>query len=63
MKERQRHHDENEQPAHTAAGGGLDADLRQRVERLLAAGTDIINRALSVDSEEFLDGTRQEGGQ
>jgi hypothetical protein len=63
MKERERHHDESERPADAAAGGAPNPDLRQQVERLLAAGNDIIDRALSDDSEAFLDGNRQEGGQ
>ena len=38
------------------------ADL-ERADRLLAAGDDAINRVVSGDSEEFLAGMRQEGGQ
>lgn len=62
MKERQRHHDDDRQ-IDAANGAGPSADLRQQAERLLAAGSDIIDRALSGDSEAFLDGNRQEGGQ
>ena len=38
-------------------------DLRAAAERLLARGTDAIERALSQDSAAFLAANRQEGGQ
>ncbi|HZM90469.1 MAG TPA: hypothetical protein VFF31_28375 [Blastocatellia bacterium] len=46
--------------------GSSDANLRQvrlAGQSLLAAGADAIQRALSGDSERFLQATRQEGGQ
>ena len=46
----------------TAPGGNL-AQLRLAGEALLAAGADAINRALSSDSEKFLEANTQEGGQ
>lgn len=44
------------------SGGHLD-ELRSATERLLQAGDDAIDRALSGDSEAFLRASRQEGGQ
>ena len=38
-------------------------ELAERAERLLRAGEDIISRALSADSEQFLAENRQQGGQ
>ncbi len=38
-------------------------ELAARAERLLRAGEDIIGRALSADSEQFLAENRQQGGQ
>ena len=38
-------------------------DLRENAERLLAEGSDAIDRALSQDSMAFLAANRQEGGQ
>ena len=46
--------------------GPSDANLRRvrlAGQSLLAAGADAIERALSGDSERFLQATRQEGGQ
>jgi hypothetical protein len=37
--------------------------LAERAERLLRAGEDIIGRALSANSEQFLAENRQQGGQ
>ena len=65
MTSRQRQHQESEQreaPAEEPPAEGLDA-VRAEVERFLAAGDDAIERALSGDSIDFLDSTRQEGGQ
>jgi hypothetical protein len=45
-----------------AGGGGLDA-ARTRVDRLLRTADEAIGRALSRDSERFLEATRQAGGQ
>lgn len=61
MRERERSHDESLTPAPGAALGGGDA--RERGERLLALAGDAIDRALSRDSQAFLSGMRQEGGQ
>lgn len=44
------------------AGEGLEA-ARTRADRLLQAADDAIARALSGDSERFLQATRQSGGQ
>ncbi len=63
MKERERHQDEIQTPLPVGAGGRPDGDLRERVERLLAEGSDVIERALSGNSAAFLEGNRQEGGQ
>ena len=43
-------------------GDGLEAS-RTHVDRLLQAADDAIARALSADSERFLQATRQSGGQ
>ena len=49
---------EGDQPA------GRDlAAMRQRAARLSATGNGIIERALSGNSEDFLDQGRQQGGQ
>lgn len=50
----------------TGAGVGDGASLRavrQKADDLLAAGDEAIRRALSSDSEAFLQANRQEGGQ
>lgn len=59
-RERYRHRDPVAAPA--LGGGGLD-DLRAAAERLLAAGTGVIERTLSRDSEAFLRANVQHGGQ
>lgn len=43
-------------------GNGL-GEARTRADRLLRAADDAIARALSNDSERFLEATRQSGGQ
>lgn len=48
-------------PASGGSGGGGDAAANAR--RLLAAADDVIERALSGDSERFLSDHRQQGGQ
>jgi hypothetical protein len=48
--------------APAAGGDGLDG-LRATAERLLAAGNDVIDRALSGDSEAFLRANEQHGGE
>ncbi len=68
MSERERHLPKREPRSRTAAPGnpGADADverLRADAERLLNAADDAIARALSGDSETFLEANRQESGQ
>ena len=62
MRERERHHDDirGPQPPAPALDSGA---VREAAERLLAQGTDAIDRALSGNSTAFLAATRQEGGQ
>jgi hypothetical protein len=64
MRTRQRDH-ENVRPPHAAASGSpTDLEqMRASADRLLAAGSDAIDRALSTDSRAFLEANRQEGGQ
>jgi len=67
MRLRERANDMHEQEPQnpssgTPASDNLDA-LREAAERLLAAGDDAINRALSGNSEAFLEANRQQGGQ
>ncbi|MGQ0734266.1 MAG: hypothetical protein ACT4QD_11485 [Acidobacteriota bacterium] len=45
------------------AGDREHDDLSAQADRLVAAGDEAIARALSTDSELFLAGNRQEGGQ
>jgi hypothetical protein len=61
MRERTR----DERPASPAGGGGPigQSQFREATQRLLARGGDLIDRALSDDSEEFLAANEQEGGQ
>ena len=62
--ERQRR---NERPAGGRAPGGENDDgldaITSRVNAILSAGDQAIQRALSGDSESFLGDTRQQGGQ
>lgn len=44
-------------------GANTGGDLRRVGEGFLAAGSEAIRRALSDDSEAFLDAVQQEGGQ
>lgn len=66
MSQRQR--DETQQqrtpsaPGNDGAGDGLDA-TRSNAELLLQSADDIIARALSSDSERFLEASRQSGGE
>jgi len=62
MNLRQRRHEETRNEPQTPAPGG-QGDLRLGAERLLAAGADAIDRALSQDSAAFLSANQQEGGQ
>ena len=57
-----RERDQPTAPAGAAPGGNL-AQLKLAGEALLAAGADAINRALSSDSEKFLEANTQQGGQ
>jgi len=51
------------QQAATGSGGGDNlSTLRQAGSELLAAGDEAIRRALSGDSERFLQANRQQGG-
>jgi hypothetical protein len=61
MNLRQRTHDETRTVPPPGSGGPADALLG--AERLLAAGADAIDRALSQDSAAFLSANRQEGGE
>lgn len=63
MHTRQRNHEETQQAQPAAAGSGDLDQLRASADRLLAAGSDAIDRALSSDSRAFLEANRQEGGQ
>ena len=65
LRERHRHDERDRergaQPQPTTPTG--QPGLRARGERLLAEGSDAIDRALSQDSAAFLAANRQEGGQ
>ena len=62
MTLRERTHDERvDQPQ--PAVPAVRSDFRENAERLLAEGSDAIDRALSQDSMAFLAANRQEGGQ
>ena len=65
MAQRQRHHTSDPAPpdVDTNAGDPNHHELRERATNLLAAADDVINRALSRDSSEFLSQNRQLGGQ
>jgi hypothetical protein len=63
---RVRHHDREpeERPGPTGGEPGLDStELRQRGAALLAAADEVVSRALSRNSAEFLAQNRQAGGQ
>jgi hypothetical protein len=63
MHTRERNHDDTQQAQPAAGGSGNLEELRASAERLLAAGSDAIDRALSSDSRAFLEANRQEGGE
>jgi hypothetical protein len=63
MHTRQRTHEDQQQAQAAPAISSELEQLRASADRLLAAGTDAIDRALSSDSRAFLDANRQEGGQ
>ncbi len=50
------------EPAYSGDDDGLEA-VRTRADRLMQAADDAIARALSGDSERFLNATRQSSGQ
>ena len=66
MSQRQREQTQQQHatsaPGNDGAGDGLDA-MRANAERLLQSADDIIARALSSDSERFLEATRQSSGE
>ena len=64
MELRERYNDDEirQTEAGDPSGGNL-GNLRQEGERIYQAAADAISRALSHDSEAFLQQTRQEGGQ
>jgi hypothetical protein len=66
MNERERERPERPrfagEPSGTGEADGLEA-ARTRADRLLQAADDAIARALSGNSEHFLNATRQSGGQ
>jgi len=64
MSDKEREPVERARPAGAADGGVDDTDAaRESAENLLRAADDVIARALSRDSERFLQATRQAGGQ
>ncbi len=66
MMERERRRQNPERPGSEPFGNGNGSeseDRRQEANRLLRASSDAINRALSNDSQQFLDSNRQRGGQ
>jgi len=62
MNERLRHPQEGTGGQRVVPGGDLEA-TRETAGRMLAAGAEAIRRALSTDSEAFLNATRQQSGQ
>jgi len=63
MRERERQHEERQQPGGAAPGSDNLGAIGDAVGRLLTAGDAAIERALSSDSEAFLRANRQQGGQ
>ncbi len=65
FRERQRQSEDTPQASAPAAGpgGGNLEEIRRAAQALTAAGDEAIRRALSSNSEAFLDATRQQGGQ
>ncbi len=60
----QDHREEAPLPATPVSRGGPEADeAARRARRLLDIGDDAIRRALSGDSERFLEQNRQQGGE
>ncbi len=62
LRERRDIESANRIPTAGSPGVGLD-NVRQAGADLLAAGDEAIRRALSGDSEKFLEANRQHGGQ
>jgi hypothetical protein len=66
MRRRNRSRQRDERPVGSndaASEGRQTEELRDRAERLLDAGDDIVRRALSGNSQRFLAQNRQQGGQ
>ncbi len=63
MRERERQHEQRQQPAGGTPGSDNLGAIGDMVERLLTAGDAAIERALSSDSDAFLRANRQQGGQ
>ncbi len=63
MRQRERANDERHQAGGGTAGGDNLDGLSTEATRLLAAGDEAIERALSGNSEAFLAANRQHGGQ
>lgn len=63
MKERERQHEQRQQPGGGVPGSDNLGAIGDAVGRLLTAGDAAINRALSTDSDAFLRTNRQQGGQ
>jgi hypothetical protein len=67
MRFRERHHEDRDQRHDPGVPGGPEGGglgpMRQAGESLFHAADDAITRALSGDSQAFLNATRQEGGQ
>ncbi|MFH1681966.1 MAG: hypothetical protein ABIH26_15160 [Candidatus Eisenbacteria bacterium] len=66
METRERRREKAEAVRAIAAGdggGGDLASLRETGESILRAGDEAIRKVISLDSEKFLEATRQEGGQ
>jgi hypothetical protein len=64
MRLRRRFSDDDPGPQEAALAEGSDLDaLRAAGEEFLRAADDAISRALSGDSERFLEAARQQGGE
>ena len=62
-KTKDRQQEQTQQPAAPVVPSQNLNATREAAERFLTAGDDAINRALSVNSEDFLAANTQEGGQ
>jgi|YNPBryantNP2012_1023418.scaffolds.fasta_scaffold170892_1 hypothetical protein len=65
LRDRSEDDDLRQATPHPPEGSGADslAQARQRAEELLRAADEAIHRALSTDSQRFLQANRQQGGQ